>query len=1678
MKKIYKLIVLALAVALICTGLVFAVSAESAGTPGAIYTDSNGAEQTAATLDVAFANAKAETTIQLTGDTQVTAQINVTKNLTLDLNGYDLSCNQSSAFKLNAAGLIFTLTGEGSLTLQGAIYSGTADGVVNIIGTGSGIDALHTGELSEKFINVNNGTFNVKNLRLVSTLATHTKGNALFNDYSSSANGDVGAEWYIDNVECYSDNSGDASGASTFNGLRFLSVGSNGYAKITNTTVNNTACIIGISGTGYKAADETIIDVENCIFNAFSGPNGTRSSIFAGTMSADTSARGTINVKDSVLTYAYNLVMHANASATEEIANNVTVNLINSTAKGIGHIAKESDQGGMVTNNVIVNVDSDSSVTYIDNLYSNDAKIYAAEGARFSGPVSALLQAAVFFPDSKSATAEDTEYAFIYDPVGNPSAPYVTAKKAEKSDAVFADFFNFENSNVVLTDSAVAGSYIAQYAVGGNVTESVASIKANVAKYDATSTNRRGSNIPLHGEGEFYNFNGALAEYIKGGNTALKYWLPVLDSTKQTLGATYAIGSSPNLGMYERDRTVSKNRFGNNAAKVAVFEADIATDSEYGFAAGSIKIGTRNASNSAKVATSLSIANNGILDITPLTDRPSDAVQLKMDGWNRVTFVCYVDVAVSAKGRMYVYLDGECLGYANISSEAAASNDALAYYMQGFRMDVSSTQVIGSSILFDNISSRAFADYCSGESAENLTPDYYVENYSLAYNEDFTRNLITVHGKPFATVNEAIEYGQTVGVYPKLNGDIVLPQLVNVNGSLIVDGYKLELKEGSYPFDSKKDSDGNNILYIFDNTLNAEIVFKWYLGELGNEAQLADPAFWKTETLTYGDDVNIQGAIKYIVDEANSKFNVNNGWDTDGDGKNPLDVVISKEFVSSLEGNLNVTLYPTYSEDKPLTLLIKDNSSGAYLYCSDTDVLDSSVWSNFTANTTFVLYDDFTTNIGFGRSAKTAGATYNFDFNGHTICNPSKSGGFFGVANGATLNIYSSVPGAMYYNVEINDNESATNKNFGGGVFIQLKDDGTESLATAQSKTDATTLNLGTVTVGGNTYSGSNLTLAGDCLVEPRLGGANAEINIDGVTMHRPGSDYGAMILSRYYYGTINVTNSNFIVTSPAASVIGNNSQGNGATPTAIIDNCVFIFKNNTKDNSVLNGGAGFGSITFTNCVSNGCFNPSNAAADVLKFGEGNLSSYITAGNDYLADGIKKVYANIPMQMPDFSFSESNEYLSSDENGVLKIKLWKYASSNANGKPGAADNGYLYIVPNGYNGEIGATDADTVIELPVLSHKTTANTVNVTFNGLGTNASQTFTYAVGGNVVEGQVFVKEYLGAALKFVADGKFVEDELATNLVAGETYVYTPTCKAEANIKGLKANLSLYSDFMVNLYIPASYVPYITGVNGVEISSDTVILSGAEYVRVAVSKVAKMASEDAVFEIALAEDGYTASSTVSISIVDYASAILGGEYTDADKTLMYYMLNYVNEAVEYFANSADATEIKTLLENNAENYGKEDISHEYANANEDTGLGDFFSAAGVVLEDAPAFVLIPKGNFTGTVTVTYGDGNVRNFNVTEGSVAALKIEGMKIYNFSADIAVTVADANGAVLATGALNLDTYAKYHTDNAVDESSETWLESYEALELIQALYDYVKVAEAYKAGTLANPEVNE
>ncbi len=1626
MKKLGKILILVLAVALICTGLILAVSADDT----IEYTF-----DLATAITEAVADENGMTTVKMTGNAQITEPYAITKNVTIDLNGYTLNSTAHEAFTVNES-VDFSIVGDGNITLASMLIQSTtteASPNVTVKGSIAGINITHTAGQSKSILQAVAGTYTFVNCDI--TAVCNGSGCGVFLMQTSVPTATFN---FIDteiNV------SGAVTSSTTCEAV--IGVTGNGHVNITSSTIMTDGVVVKANGS--TAKDEFIVIKDSYVC----ARNGTASFEHAA-IGMYGVIQGVIKIEDSVVESSYRIIALnlENQNSNAVVDDNGTISLTSGgrvlvydsilyhNGLRLGQIARAVPTFLYGNSKILVANSNETSVTSLVN-FDTDAtnydksnkyvNVYMAEGTRVAREtITTKTTQGVKFPDGSSPVTSTT-YKFVYDPVGDPDAPYVVAKIDDTGANAYSD-------------AAI------HWFASGNAMYSASADRSVTYQNDAKLSGTIASDFDLFPLNKIrWNKSGIYSIKNYDGNVMFGYETYVNESKSPVLGFGNRAPFSP----------------ADYANGIMVFEIDIATDSNLGFATGSYKISARTSNSYNTTASgadgksSVTIANNGALTFSGSCTVHND-VSLSLDSWNRISIV--VDIATRT-----------CEFYVN-GVHAASGTEPYneGSYVWGTRFDITTKQNPGYSLLVDNALMAVYADPKT-KTVDGETVNYDASEYlsDIPLNDEIVKRNITVGTQAYSDLASAMIAAQALGTVAQVNADIS-GQTIKMNGIVSANGHIIDTTDGSYGANIIYDANGKAVSYEFNIAYDAEVTYKWYEGELGNADQMADPNNYRSTIVAFGDLPQYTGtAVGDIIDTVNGKLTLLAGWSENSSATEPDALTaVNAELLESLGDDMTITLYPVYAAEKNMTVSVTDNATGEVIYYTDTTSLDATVWSNFKANTTFKLHSDFEV-TGGAFTVSSNGSVYNLDFNGHVIYQKSKAT-YIQVKNGAILNVYSSVPGGMYYGIE--HVESSTDKatNVGSGVFVQLKDGSSESLDAGKASTYATTVNIGKVTVGDTTYDGSNLTLAGDCLVEPRVGGYNASVNIDGPTMIRPGSDYGGMIFSRYYYGSINIKNTNFIVFSSGSNVIGNHGNGKGAECTATIDNCSFIFESSDTTNPVFAATTGFKSITVTNCVTNGNFNPSNGGA-VLQYGEGNIAANFTSPADYIADGIQKVYANIAMQMPDVTLPNYNGFVSQDENGVLKLKRWAFSKDTSIGAYGGAiDDGYLYIVPHGYEGTVDLTDADAMIELPLLTYKSTANTVSVTFSGLGTNPSQNFTYAVGGNVIEGQVFVKDYLGTAVKYVADGKFVE-ELATNLAADGEYVFTPTYTVAENVTGLKANLSLYSDFVINLYIPANIADFITTVNGIALTEEVVVINGESYVKATVSKVAKMASDDAVFEIAINEDGAVATKTVSISIVDYASTILAGDFTDADKILMYYMLNYVNEVANYFENSADATDIAKLLADNEEKYATQNISHEYANALADTGLGDAFASAGIVLGDAPAFTLVPNGKFAGTVTVTYGDGNVRTYTVNAGSTEAIKIEGMKIFNFGVNINITavgtIEGVEGEQTVSGTINLDTYAKYQAENGEDG----------VVAVVEALYNYVKVAEQYKAGTLVLPE---
>ncbi|MBR2650294.1 MAG: hypothetical protein IKD45_01405, partial [Clostridia bacterium] len=150
--------------------------------------------------------------------------------------------------------------------------------------------------------------------------------------------------------------------------------------------------------------------------------------------------------------------------------------------------------------------------------------------------------------------------------------------------------------------------------------------------------------------------------------------------------------------------------------------------------------------------------------------------------------------------------------------------------------------------------------------------------------------------------------------------------------------------------------------------------------------------------------------------------------------------------------------------------------------------------------------------------------------------------------------------------------------------------------------------------------------------------------------------------------------------------------------------------------------------------------------------------------------------------------------------------------------------------------------------------------------------------------------------AVMTTSGEGRFVK--IATD---GEYDVYAIAKKELADFT-VYASVSLYSDFVYNIYVPKGYnVTEITvGGKTVRLSDhETVTLEdGNEYYRVTYAIGVTDAAEE--FKVIVTVNG--ARATYTMSIPDYASRVIADtDTTEEERTLMYSMLSYIKAAYVY---------------------------------------------------------------------------------------------------------------------------------------------------------------------------------
>ena len=1172
---------------------------------------------------------------------------------------------------------------------------------------------------------------------------------------------------------------------------------------------------------------------------------------------------------------------------------------------------------------------------------------------------------------------------------------------------------------------------------------------------------------------------------------------------------------------------------GDARVAVAVLDYDFGTDSPLGYYPEikiSTQTRTNGAGSSSNDDGRFYITANGTVK-NELKDAKS--VTLNPAGeWNHLSVVMYTD-PTTTYGVAYYYLNGEYMGWDPICSSNANLLNVQTYLMgTRVDINSSANHYVGASFAFDNISFRAYKDYVYGESDGNVSKDTAVKYINSAPTAGKLINpAYAIGGKPTdLDVNESLKAaaGGTVDVLVDTIGN----PLVKENGTIAANGHKFVVDTDSYGADIAYDATGN-ITYTFDETYNQTVKYNFYVGYDYEDHSDAlydtieykigqNPAYDYIHSLI---EINGRTGVlraqngwdsKYLapISAAMIKEIVEAGgevyvYPTFADSSVALTAYVKNADGIAIKGATNndeaTKLYAGLKDGETCVLLSNVAlKTTTYFYNDAPTVTDGKVDRVFKnadgAEVTVqvdkkvvngvVIDNDYTAEEI--EKMKEVAQVVSLDLNGYKLTLTEALGAIAAVSNNTIYNCYSSVPGAEIYSRNIaTKNDTAKTKYLSSQrMFAVMSRDYVEGFAKSIGIFNAH-LNIGTYTdpLSGVTYDGSNMFINGSVLFEGNSGDNSCSLNAEGFIAVRGFADSGGAVMTRYYDGEmsfkdmmfINPTSTNIVDMKQYTNTanISGTAVAIDVTPFVTFEDCVLINKGGIGDVTGQNGDIdNTRCLTFINCTANGRLNPSNANKSY--YGYGSAAAYLPYNGKYVGDkALAHAYYNVGMTMEGF-LDEGTHF--------IKVRSPYYiAESNT-----IVDDNYYYIVDYGYYDAFVAenpdVDANKIVALPLLTEKLVyaEETATVTYVDLDGNVTKytesdmelndSYTYVIGGNIVHQRLSGNRKAVSAI--VSSGNAATGALAitvnggwvcdSTVVSGDVTL-TPAYDVAANISGVKANLSIYAEFGINIYIPIAYAEYITSakagndalvMNEVDLDGD----GAADYLKVTVNRAAKDAKVDASVALGISDTyngvTYTPDVSVSLNVVSYASKVLAlDDATDADKALMYQMLTYANEAIKYAGGEADAEIAALIGENTVTDYTELGMS-----SYDTAALSAVFAGATVDTDADLAYVLALKEGFVGTVTVKNGDATY-TFEVDENDTE-IRISGMKVYNFAHDLVINAEgtiDGEAVSVADGRYNLATFTKYHVANA--QSSE---ESAKCVAFAKAFYNYVMEAAAYVA----------
>ena len=285
------------------------------------------------------------------------------------------------------------------------------------------------------------------------------------------------------------------------------------------------------------------------------------------------------------------------------------------------------------------------------------------------------------------------------------------------------------------------------------------------------------------------------------------------------------------------------------------------------------------------------------------------------------------------------------------------------------------------------------------------------------------------------------------------------------------------------------------------------------------------------------------------------------------------------------------------------------------------------------------------------------------------------------------------------------------------------------------------------------------------------------------------------------------------------------------------------------------------------------------------------------------------------------------------------------------------------------------------------------------------------------------------------------------------GKSDIYSLINKAIAEVDfAPKSSITLDSDLIYNIYIPAGYKINSVKLDGEDIDLTAITPEGGYYVY---SKPLKSfeAGKTMLLTVELDQSGTAIKGSFSLSVPTYAKAILEGSASEAEKTLALDVLAYVKSAYSYFENAENKDKVIEEIDSVLTLGGYTEA--EFTKVSGESNIGEGLRAVTFILDATPTIRF-------------YLTANAEDYTFSEAVVASGRGEYMgETYDY-VDISVYAYRMIGVIRydtndgKSGSYHINSYVDYVNGDQYTESDKA-----ELSDLTEKFYNYCKSAEAYR-----------